>query len=321
MAADARLRVGILGATGAVGQRFVSLLAGHPLFTVAWLAASPRSVGRPYGGAGGAVRWSLGGDVPAYAAGLVVVACEPAAMPGAVAVFSALDADVAGDVEAAFRDAGVAGACWRRLRGGGAPRQRAAHARTRRRRRAPSRPPSFPAVFSNARNFRMVADVPLVVPPVNGGHLELVRTQASFAASGGFSACARAMRPGRRRRRGRHCAPSLARALTALCLFAPRALAAVVTNANCSTTGLVIALKPIHDKFGIVSATVATLQARRAARARAAIQWRAARNCFHLLLFSLSSSRARSAAAPRRRYPARATRGCRRWTFWTMCCR
>jgi len=111
---DSRLRVGILGATGAVGQRFVSLLTGHPQFAVAWLAASPRSVGRPYGGAGGAVRWSLGGDVPAYAAGLVVVACEPAAMPGAVAVFSALDADVAGDVEAAFRDAGVAGARGRR---------------------------------------------------------------------------------------------------------------------------------------------------------------------------------------------------------------
>ena len=179
--AQARVRVGILGATGAVGQRFVSLLEGHALFEVAWLGASPKSVGRAYGNV---VRWGLGGDVPAYAAAMVVVACEPAALAGAAVVFSALDADVAGDVEAAFRSAGV-------------------------------------AVFSNARNFRMHADVPLVVPPVNGGHLDLVRAQADFAANGGF----------------------------------------IVTNANCSTTGLVIALKPIHDAFGIKHATVATLQA------------------------------------------------------------
>ena len=140
--------------------------------------------------------------------------------------------------------------------------------------------------------------LPLVVPPVNGGHLELVRTQASFAASGGFSACARA-----RARRWR-------RACSRLRSFRHPALAAVVTNANCSTTGLVIALKPIHDAFGIVSATVATLQVRHAAREQKGSSHSTRRQPF--LPTSLRY---------RRRYPARATPGCRRWTFWTTCCR
>lgn len=91
---------------------------------------------------------------------------------------------MAGEVEAAFRDAGV-------------------------------------PVFSNARNYRMVPDVPLVVPPVNGSHLDMVKAQPSYAKNGGF----------------------------------------IVTNANCSTTGMVIALKPIHDAFGIEAAYVTTLQA------------------------------------------------------------
>lgn len=76
-------------------------------------------------------------------------------------------------------------------------------------------------VFSNARNHRMVADVPLVVPPVNGDHLDLVKAQPSYAKNGGF----------------------------------------IVTNANCSTTGMVIALKPLYDAFGIESVHCTTLQA------------------------------------------------------------
>lgn len=98
---------------------------------------------------------------------------------------STQDADVAGDVEKNFRDAGV-------------------------------------PVFSNARNYRMVDDVPLVVPPVNGSHLDLVRVQPSFNnGTGGY----------------------------------------IVTNANCSTTGMVIALKPLDDAFGIESVYCTTLQA------------------------------------------------------------
>ena len=129
--------------------------------------------------------WGLSPDVPAYARDSVIVPCGVADFAGAVDfVFSALDADVAGGIEAAFRDAGI-------------------------------------PVFSNARNFRMERDVPLVVPPVNAAHLELVRTQPSFARNGGF----------------------------------------IVTNANCSTTGMVIALKPLEDAVGIERVFATTLQA------------------------------------------------------------
>jgi len=177
-----RFRVGILGATGAVGQRFVEGLEGHPWFEVTRLGASARSAGKRYREA---AAWGVSADVPGYVADETVSDCSVASFAGAVdLVFSALDADVAGGVEAAFRDAGV-------------------------------------PVFSNARNFRMAADVPLVVPPVNGDHLELVRRQPSFGATGGF----------------------------------------IVTNANCSTTGMVIALKPLADAFGIESVHCTTLQA------------------------------------------------------------
>jgi len=76
-------------------------------------------------------------------------------------------------------------------------------------------------VFSNAAAFRMAPDVPLVVPQVNGDHLAMVRAQPSFAATGGF----------------------------------------IVTNANCSTTGLVIALRPLLDAFTVDAVAVTTLQA------------------------------------------------------------
>ena len=66
-------------------------------------------------------------------------------------------------------------------------------------------------VFSNARNFRMTPDGPLVVPQVNGDHLAMVPGQASFSTTGGY----------------------------------------IVTNANCSTTGMVIALAPLQSAFGI----------------------------------------------------------------------
>ena len=176
-----KYRVGVLGATGAVGQRFVQLLATHPWFELTHLGASSRSAGKLYAAA---TQWSVSADCPAVAAAMAVVGCAPADMPGVELVFSALDADVAGEAEPAFRDAGV-------------------------------------PVFSNARSFRMAPDVPLCVPPVNGGHLDVVRAQPSYAASGGF----------------------------------------IVTNANCSTTGMVVALAPLHAAFGVVAATVTTLQA------------------------------------------------------------
>ncbi len=96
-----RIPVAVLGATGAVGQTFVRLLADHPWFELQELAASERSAGRPYGEA---VHW-IDGDPPAHVATRCVVACDPAAVRAPV-VFSALDSSVAGEAEMAFARAG-----------------------------------------------------------------------------------------------------------------------------------------------------------------------------------------------------------------------
>ncbi len=130
-----RWPVAVLGATGAVGQTFIRSLADHPWFEVAEVAASERSAGRTYKDA---TRW-LEGEMPAAVAALIVQPCDAAFVKSPI-VFSALDAVVAGDVEAAFAKAG-------RL------------------------------VLSNAKSYRMEPDVPLVIPEVNGDHLALLAHQ------------------------------------------------------------------------------------------------------------------------------------------------
>jgi aspartate-semialdehyde dehydrogenase len=98
-----KIPVGILGATGIVGQRFVQLLEHHPWFEVAWLAASDRSEGRPYGEA---ARWRLKTPIPARVAEMCV---SPAAPDGAPKViFAALDASIAAELEPRFAAAGGA---------------------------------------------------------------------------------------------------------------------------------------------------------------------------------------------------------------------
>ena len=96
-----KMRVGILGATGTVGQRFLQLLEHHPQFTVTALAASDRSQGRPYAEA---CAWRLPGAVPDAVRGLVVQAPEPPL--DCDVVFSSLPSDVAGPVETRFARAG-----------------------------------------------------------------------------------------------------------------------------------------------------------------------------------------------------------------------
>lgn len=171
-----RIPVGILGATGSVGQKFVELLAEHPWFEIAALAASASSAGKPYGTA---ARWFMATPLPDDIARMRVERCEPG-LPCRI-VFSALDAEVAGEIEQQFARAGY-------------------------------------IVVSNARNHRFDADVPLLVPEINAGHLDLVRHQQYGE---GF----------------------------------------IVTNPNCSTTGLVLALKPLVDAFGLEAVHVVTLQA------------------------------------------------------------
>lgn len=97
------LKVGVLGATGAVGQRFVQLLHNHPWFRVSALAASERSAGKPYREA---VTWRLDTPIPGFAQDLQVSRCEPGL--DCDLVFSGLDSSVAGPIEAAFAAADYA---------------------------------------------------------------------------------------------------------------------------------------------------------------------------------------------------------------------
>jgi aspartate-semialdehyde dehydrogenase len=95
------IEVGVLGATGMVGQQFITKLAGHPWFKVAWVAASERSEGKRYDAA---APWRLPVPAPDDVRAMTVDACVPGRGPKVV--FSALDASVAGDVETAFAQAG-----------------------------------------------------------------------------------------------------------------------------------------------------------------------------------------------------------------------
>jgi aspartate-semialdehyde dehydrogenase len=95
------IEVGVLGATGVVGQQFVSRLARHPWFRCTWLAASERSEGKPYKTV---APWKLTTPIPGGSADRIVEACVPG--KGPKVVFSGLDASVAGDIEGAFAAAG-----------------------------------------------------------------------------------------------------------------------------------------------------------------------------------------------------------------------
>ena len=170
-------RVGILGATGAVGQKFVEVLDGHPWFKITALAASERSAGKSYREA---VNWIGSRPIPEAVATMPVVKVQPNL--DCDFVFSGLSASVAGEVERAFAEAG------------------------------------YP-VISNARNYRMQDDVPLLIPEINPDHTALIVRQSWDGGS------------------------------------------FIVTNPNCSTVGLVCALRPLVDAFGVEAVQVTTMQA------------------------------------------------------------
>ncbi len=96
-----RIEVGILGATGMVGQHFIKFLDGHPLFHLTWLGASERSAGKRYADA---AKWHLGGAAPTDIANRKVEDAKPGNAPKLV--FSAMDAGVATEIEQAFAAAG-----------------------------------------------------------------------------------------------------------------------------------------------------------------------------------------------------------------------
>lgn len=176
---NSKIPIGILGATGVVGQRFIQMLEHHPWFEVAWLAASDRSEGKPYAEA---ARWRLKTAIPSAVAKMQVSPATPEGAPKVI--FAALDSAIAAELEPRFADAGC-------------------------------------AVVSNSSALRMNEDVPLVIPEVNAGHIKLIDIQAWRKKSGGY----------------------------------------VVTNPNCSAIGLVLALAPLHQRFGLETVMAVTMQA------------------------------------------------------------
>jgi aspartate-semialdehyde dehydrogenase len=132
------VRVAILGATGAVGQRYVQLLAPHPEFEIAAVTASESSAGLEYREA---ATWRLESPLPDRVGDLTVRSTDVDAVPGDVdLVFSSLPSDVGAEVEPALAEAGY-------------------------------------VVSSNSSNARMAEDVPLVIPEVNHDHLPLIEVQ------------------------------------------------------------------------------------------------------------------------------------------------
>jgi aspartate-semialdehyde dehydrogenase len=176
------VKVGVLGATGAVGQRFVQLLENHPWFVVTALGASGRSVGKKYGAAAG---WRMNADVPLYARDITMVEGKPGPDWDCDVIFTSLPAEMAGEVEEEFAAAGY-------------------------------------KVFSNSRNHRMDLDVPLMIPEINPDHS--------------------AMLPFQQKKRGWE-------------------RGFIVTNPNCTTIHLALALKPLQDTFGLKKVMVTTMQA------------------------------------------------------------
>lgn len=143
-----KIPVGVLGATGTVGQMLLHLLDRHPWFEVTEVAASERSSGKSYEDAMRG-RWNVSPDMPDYAKGLRLKKCRTDL--DCKMVFSAIDADVALEIEQAFAKKGY-------------------------------------AVFSNARTHRMEKDVPLLIPEINPEHVALIAQQRKARGWKGFIA-------------------------------------------------------------------------------------------------------------------------------------
>lgn len=130
-------QIGILGATGAVGQKFIRLLQGHPWFTISKLGASERSAGKIYRDA---ANWVEDMAMPETVAKLTVSEAKATEFKGVDFVFSGLDSSVASEIEGEFARAGI-------------------------------------PVISNAKNYRTDPTVPLLIPEVNPDHIALIDEQ------------------------------------------------------------------------------------------------------------------------------------------------
>lgn len=177
--AGGKIPVAVLGGTGAVGQRFIQLLADHPWFEITTITGSERTVGGVYGSV---CRWVLDEDPPESVREMVVQPSEPN-LPVQI-VFSALPSGVAREVEPRFAAAGY-------------------------------------VVCSNASAYRQEPGIPLVIPEVNANHLDILAEQRATQGWDGL----------------------------------------IVTSPNCTTTGLAMTLKPLHQAFGVSQVFVTTMQA------------------------------------------------------------
>lgn len=182
-----KLKVGLLGATGTVGQRFILLLDKHPKFQLHTLGASSSSVGKPYKEAVQG-RWKQTRPIPNEIASIPIKECIVDNFQDCEVIFSGLDSGPASTVEPTFRSANL-------------------------------------RIFSNAKNYRMDPLCPLVVPLANTSHLDMIPYQQQSQS------------------------PKLTRGF-------------IVTNANCSTTGIIPPLKALQDEFGpLDKVLVTTMQA------------------------------------------------------------
>ncbi|MHB8417212.1 MAG: aspartate-semialdehyde dehydrogenase [Myxococcales bacterium] len=182
-----KLDVAVAGATGLAGQQFLASLADHPWFRVVRLAASERSAGKTLREAltdrAGAFRWYAEGSLAPELAALPVEDAARMSTEGIACVFSAIESEPARELEPA----------WAR---------------------------AVPVV-STASTFRYEADVPVVIPPVNPGHVGLLDVQRQRRGWKGY----------------------------------------VTPNPNCTTTGLAIVLAPLAEAFGLETVLMTSLQA------------------------------------------------------------
>jgi len=179
---SSKYKIGILGATGMVGQTFISLLQNHPIFQIVALGASSKSSGKMYKDV---VKWHLTNNIQDVIGEMIVQDCYPLNFEECDIIFSALDSSVADEIEMEFVMS------------------------------------DFP-VFSNAKNYRMHDLVPLVVPLVNPENMNLINSQRKeWNVKSGF----------------------------------------LLTNANCSTTGLSVVIKALENFGPLKRVLVTTMQA------------------------------------------------------------
>jgi len=183
-----KLEIGIIGATGVVGQQFILALQEHPWFEIACLAASEKSAGKEYLSAlrdegTKALRWFCEEQPSEEVLEMDVENADIVDVAGLDVVFSAVESDVALKLEPKFA------------------------AKT--------------AVVSTASTFRYESDVPILIPGVNSEQIGLIKEQRKRRGWKGF----------------------------------------ITTQPNCTTTGMVITLKPLLDRFGVRTVIMTSLQA------------------------------------------------------------